>query len=118
MRKILIADDDPDIGAILKLMLQMKGYQVENATNSTDVLVYADNKPDLILLDLSIAGHDGREIFTRLRQQHQTKDIPVIFMSANSRLKEIAREYAVDDFIEKPFEIQDMLTKINQLFEK
>jgi DNA-binding response OmpR family regulator len=114
MSTIFIADDDADIGEILKMMLQMKGYVVEVTTQATDIFTYKGT-PDLIILDLWMSGYDGREIFTRLQQQEHTKDIPVVFMSANSRLQEIAAEYAVDDYIEKPFDMNAMLNKIEEL---
>jgi DNA-binding response OmpR family regulator len=118
MRKIFIADDDADIVDILKMMLQTQGYQVQTTTHAPDVLNCANNLPDLIILDLWMLGNDGRDIFTRLRQQDYTKDIPVVFMSANSRLKEIAAEYAVDGFIEKPFDMNCMLNKVKEVLEK
>jgi len=115
MSKIFIVDDDPDILDILKMMLQIQGYQVQATTNATDVLAITDPKPDLVILDLWVSGNDGRDIFTQLRRLEHTKQIPVVFMSANSRLKEIAAEYAVDDFIEKPFDMAYMLDKINEV---
>lgn len=118
MQKILIADDDQDIVDILKMMLQTQGYQVQITTYAPDVLDCAADLPDLIILDLWMSGNDGRDIFTRLRQQEQTKNIPVVFMSANSRLEEIAAEYAVDDFIEKPFDMQYMLNKVKEVLER
>lgn len=118
MRKIFIADDDADIVEILKLMLQTQGYQVQTTTHAPDVLDCAGNLPDLIILDLWMSGNDGRDIFKRLRQQEHTKNIPVVFMSANIQLKEISGEYGVDDFIEKPFDMQYMLGKIKDVLEK
>lgn len=118
MSKIFIADDDADIIDILKLMLQTQGYQVEATTKATDILDHSGEKPDLIILDLWMSGTDGRDIFTQLRQKDHTKHIPVVFMSANSRLKEIASEYQVDDFIEKPFDMNFMLNKIKEVLER
>jgi DNA-binding response OmpR family regulator len=112
MSRIYIVDDDPDILAILEMMLQTNGYQVKSTTNPADVLLCSDDSHDLIMLDLWMSGTDGRDIFTRLRQQEETKNIPVVFMSANSRLKEIAEEYNVDDYIEKPFDMVFMLDKV------
>lgn len=115
MSKIFIADDDPDIIDILKLMLQTRGHQVQATTRAADIFDCAGDKPDLIILDLWMSGSDGRDIFTRLREQELTQNIPVIFMSANSRLREIAAEYAVDGFIEKPFDMNFMLNKITEV---
>jgi DNA-binding response OmpR family regulator len=115
MSRIYIVDDDPDIVEILRMMLQTQGYQVKATTNPADILACTGDKHDLIMLDLWMSGIDGRDVFTRLREQKATRDIPVVFMSANSRLKEIAEEYEVDDYIEKPFDMAFMLDKIKDL---
>jgi len=115
MSRIYIVDDDPDIVEILRMMLQTQGYQVKATTNPTEILACTGDKHDLIMLDLWMSGTDGRDILTLLRLQERTRDIPVIFMSANSRLKEIAAEYDVDDYIEKPFDMAFMLDKIKDL---
>lgn len=115
MNRIFIADDDPDIVEILNLMLQTQGYRVQTTTHAPDVLGCTADETDLIILDLWMSGSDGRDMFTRLREQESTKNIPVVFMSANSRLKEIAEAYGVDDFIEKPFDMNYMLAKIKEV---
>lgn len=115
MSNIYIVDDDPDILAILKMMLQTQGYEVKATTNANDILSCSGDENDLIMLDLWMCGIDGRDIFTQLRRQDHTKKIPVVFMSANSRLKEIAAEYQVDDYIEKPFDMSFMLDKVKSI---
>lgn len=115
MKKIFIADDDPDILEILSIMLQSRGYHVEASTNANDIFLDNRGQADLVLLDLWMSGIDGRDIYTRLKQNEQTKNIPVIFVSANSRLEEIADEYQVNGYLAKPFDMNDLLVKVHEV---
>ncbi len=115
MKKIFIADDDPDILEILSLMLTSRGYEVEASTNATDIFSKPGIPADLVLLDLWMSGIDGREIYMKLRENENTKDIPVIFVSANSRLPEIADEYKVNGFISKPFDMNHLFSKVHEV---
>lgn len=118
MSKICIADDDADIIGILQMMLQTRGHEVIATTNPTDLLTMGDENPDLVILDLWMSGIDGRDILTSLRSQESTKHIPIVFMSANASLREIAAEYHADDFIEKPFDMSFMLNKIQEVISR
>ncbi len=111
-KKIFIADDDPDILAILTMMLRTRKYEVYASTNANDVFKYSDNLPDLIILDIWMSGLDGRDICKRLKEDELTTNIPVIFVSANSNIEEIAKQYQAQDFIAKPFEMSHLLQKI------
>ncbi len=113
-KKIFIADDDADILTILRLMLKTKGYQIEISNNANDIFNYKkEDLPDLVLLDIWMSGIDGRDICTRLKQNEETNNIPVIFISANSRIKEITEEAGAQDYISKPFEMDFLLKKIH-----
>ena len=76
-KKIFIADDDPDILEILSLMLRFNKYYVQASVNANDIFKKQEDLPDLILLDISMSGLDGREICKRLKQDKLTKKIPV-----------------------------------------
>jgi len=115
MKKIFIADDDPDILEILRMMLSSRGYEVEASTNATDIFSKPGTPADLVLLDLWMSGIDGRDIYTKLKENENTKNIPVIFVSANSRLPEIADEYKVNGFISKPFDMNQLFTKVHEV---
>lgn len=115
-KKIFIADDDVDILSILQLMLQTKGYTVHATTNANDIFNYKNDLPDLILLDIWMTGGiDGREVCTRLNENELLKNIPVVFISANSGIKEMAEEYHVQDYIAKPFEMKYLLDKVHDI---
>ena len=115
MKKIFIADDDPDILEILSMMLKLRGYDVEASTNATDIFSKPGIPADLVLLDLWMSGIDGRDIYTKMKETENTKHIPVIFISANSRLPEIADEYKVNGFISKPFDMNQLFTKVDEV---
>jgi len=86
-KKIFIADDDRDILQIMHLMLQTKPYAVETTSNAKNIFEFEKDLPDLILLDIWMSGVDGREICSQLKKNERTKNIPVIFISANSNIK-------------------------------
>lgn len=115
-KKIFIADDDQDILEILSMMLRTKNYEVLATSDANDIFNFDDkNLPDLILMDIWMSGLDGREICRCLKNNEQTKNIPFIFISANSNIEEITKEYKADGYIAKPFEMQYLLNKINSI---
>jgi DNA-binding response OmpR family regulator len=116
VRKIFIADDDPDILDILKLMLQTRGYKVLVSHTGNELFEYAKEElPDLVLLDVWMSGIDGRDICARLKSKDSTKDIPVLFISANSNIQTIAQEYGAEGYISKPFDMEMLLNKVNEV---
>jgi CheY-like chemotaxis protein len=114
-KRIFIADDDADILSILQLMLQTKGYTVHATLHANDIFNYEDNFPDLILLDIWMNEVDGREVCARLKENDRMKNIPVVFISANSGIKEITTQYHAQDCIPKPFEMKYLLNKVHDI---
>jgi CheY-like chemotaxis protein len=115
-KTIFVADDDADILDILKLMLQTRGYNVIVSNTANELFEYGpDQLPDLILLDIWMSGIDGRNICERVKNNELTKHIPVLFISANSNIKEITDEYCADGFIAKPFDMNLMLNKVSEV---
>ena len=112
MKKIFIADDDRDILDILRLMLESQGYLVQATTNADDVFISNEPPADLILLDIWMSGIDGREICRRLQSSPSTNQIPIIFVSANSQLPEIAMEHKVAGYLAKPFDMHVLLATV------
>ena len=68
--------------------------------------------PDVVLLDVNLGKYDGRTICQKIKSHNETHDIPVILFSANHNIRESAIESHADDYIEKPFAIDDMLAKV------
>ena len=110
-KKILVAEDDASITEAITYMLEDEGYLVDSVDGKIE-LGEKEKYPDLILLDILMSGVDGRTICRKLKSQKETKSIPVILISANRRIREIARETGADDYIVKPFEADKLNERI------
>ncbi len=109
-------DDDPDIGTMIKMMLEYKGYAVtvsDRAEQAEEVL--RNNNIDLIIMDMLLSGVNGTDICTELKENNATAHIPIMMISAHPNAKEICLQAGADEFISKPFDMQDILLKINRL---
>jgi DNA-binding response OmpR family regulator len=115
-KTILVIDDDLDILAFLHDLLELEGYQVV-VTPKGDHLekMQQEGLPDLILLDIFLSGRDGREIVKDLKEQEKTQQIPVIMFSAHPSAEATARAAGADDFLAKPFPVDDLLAKVHAL---
>jgi DNA-binding response OmpR family regulator len=111
-KKIIISDDDEAIVTVLTMMLEDAGYEVRSIANGNTVQMVGDYLPDLLLLDIWMTGIDGRDVCKYLKSQKRTKHIPVIMISANQNTEKIASEAGANDFITKPFDMDEMLEKI------
>ena len=113
IKRILVIDDDEGILSAFQAMQTMNGYVFE--THATvDRLLSTQRKkyPDLILLDVLLAGTDGRMISKQLKKQKKTKDIPIIMFSATANIEQSVKDAQADDFIQKPFEMDLLFAKI------
>ena len=115
-KKILVLDDDNDILEILSLILLESGYQVKTLscgdTVFDDIMEY---RPDLILMDVMLAGMDGRSICKNIKENHLTSFLPVILISGTHDLAEsLYQPGAPNDFVAKPFEIDHLLERIEK----
>ena len=109
MSHILIIDDDIHINEMLEEVLIQEGYQVSRAYSGTEALLFlANEKPDLILLDLMLPGLTGEEVLPQIEK------IPVIVMSAKVEVKDKVALLlnGAEDYITKPFEIEELLARI------
>src|SRR5688572_10384648 len=116
---ILVVDDDPDISMMLKLMLEFKGFDVrinERPNETYDIL--QKNSFDLVIMDMLLSGVNGTDICTELKKNNVTSSIPLIMISAHPNAREICLQAGADDFISKPFDMQDILSKIGKLVKK
>lgn len=111
-KKILIADDDEAILDATSLMLEMFGYQVSQNMDGSVIPAALAQKPDLILLDIWMSGVDGRHICQSLKDSPETKDIPVLMISASRDVRQSALDSGANDFLEKPFEMNSLLEKV------
>ena len=113
-KKVMIADDDVGIVQLLSLMLKQEGYEVCSTLNGATLLDIDKEFPDLILLDISMPGVDGRDICKSLKQKELTKNIPIVMISASDDVERSVMDAGANDFLAKPFDIKDLLKKIEK----
>ena len=110
---ILVIDDDPDICTMIKMVLDYHGYTAMDAdTEEKANSILGSNEINLIIMDMLLSGVDGSDICRRLKQNPRTASIPVLMFSAHPNAKKICIAAGADDFISKPFEMNELLEKI------
>ncbi|MGY4386305.1 DNA-binding response OmpR family regulator [Pedobacter sp. UYP24] len=114
-KKILIADDDEGIVDATSMMLVAMGYDVIQTRFGGEVPDKILEKPDLLLLDIWMSGMDGRDICKALKADPKTSKLPVLMISASRQIMQSAMDCGADDFLAKPFEMSDLLDKIEKL---
>jgi two-component system, sensor histidine kinase and response regulator len=116
---ILIVDDTLDNLRLLSAMLAEQGYEVRSVTNgSTALMGIRAQPPDVILLDINMPGMNGYEVCQQLKANPQTREIPVIFISALNEVFDKVKAFSVGgvDYIAKPFQVEEVMVRIeNQL---
>lgn len=111
-KKILIAEDDEGILDAMKIMLEMEGYEVKTTVDGEALHDMEEELPDLLLLDIWMAGMDGRTICRYLKSQERTKHTPIILMSASREAEKTARDVGADDFLAKPFDFDQLVAMV------
>ncbi len=118
--RILVVDDEPNIVQTLQDRLEMNEYEVFTAGNGREGLKrFEDERPHVILLDVIMPIMDGHEMLEALRKQPGGQDVSVIMLTARSQTQDIARANAcgIDDYIVKPFDLSELLEKIESVVE-
>ena len=117
-KKILIADDEPNIVTALEFLLQRNGYEVLIARNGDAALKLIEaHRPDLVLLDVMMPVKSGFEVCQRMRERADWRDIKIIMLTAKGRDVEMSKGLSIgaDLYITKPFSTQELVAKINGL---
>lgn len=118
MTDILIVEDNREISNLLKDFLKLEGYQVLIADNGEDALVeFQKQEPKLIILDIMLPGIDGFAVCRKIREEHNT---PILIVSAkvDKDNKMNGLILGADDYIEKPYDIDILLAKINGIYKR
>jgi DNA-binding response OmpR family regulator len=116
MTNILIVDDDADLAHMVSILLKKAGMFVESINTGNVLFKTMDVfKPDIILMDIYLGEHDGRNLCRAIKSNATWKSIPVILYSAGNITPGSVRESLADAFIAKPFDNQEMVEKIRDL---
>lgn len=117
-KKVLIADDEPNIVTALEFLLERNGYEVYIARNGDAALKMVEqHRPDLVLLDVMMPVKSGFEVCERMRERADWRDIKIIMLTAKGRDVEMSKGLSIgaDSYITKPFSTQELVAKINGL---
>jgi DNA-binding response OmpR family regulator len=117
MKRILVVDDDLAILEALDITLRDAGYETETSAKNGEYVEQSLRRqlPDLMILDILLSGHDGRDICKTVKSLEETKGIPVILISAHPDAEGTAYDAGADDFLSKPFDIDDLLARVQRL---
>lgn len=121
LKRILYAEDDPDIRVVTKLCFEGSGCDIEECKTGVEVLEKVDMyKPQLILLDVMMPVMDGLTTFYKLKGADSSKDIPIIFMTAKVNTKEVEKYHNMGSIgvIYKPFEPNNLINDITAYYQK
>lgn len=115
-KTIFIIEDDPDISELMQMIVESEGFVVRTFSEMEKIeSVIAKQKPQLVIMDLSVGGVDSAAIARKLKYEKQTSGTRVLLVSAKTSLAEIARAARVDGYLAKPFDIKDLIGNIKKL---
>lgn len=121
MARILVVDDDKAINELIKVNLELHGYDVIQAYNGIEGFALAKQEyPELVILDVMMPEVDGYTVAQRIRQCSEIADTPIIMLTALSELdnKVSGFNIGVDDYLTKPFEIEELLVRVRALLKR
>jgi len=114
-KNIWIVEDDEGISEVTSLILQEKGYQASSIFSEEELFqMLEESKPDLILLDIFLYNANGADIAKKLKSKDETRNIPIVMMSADTQIVAKVQESGADDYIRKPFELSDLVRVIEK----
>lgn len=116
---ILLAEDEPALGLIIKESLETRNFKVllcENGEKAMDV--YHDQQPELLVLDVMMPKKDGFTVAKEVRSIDDT--IPIIFLTAKSQTKDVVEGFSIggNDYLKKPFSMEELIVRINNLLNR
>lgn len=113
MGKILIIDDDKGVLDAMRAILEFEGHDVSTLAKFEN-LNFLKEKFSLILVDYLLSGKDGKILIKKIKKSPQAKKVAVIMLSAHPDAKEASVQAGADDFISKPFEMDELIEKVNK----
>jgi len=114
----MVVDDEPDTVGLVTLVLESEGYEIMPAYNGKDALdMLNDTKPDLILLDIMMPDIDGWDVYRSIRENNETKDIPVVMLTAKAQsIDKMIGLHVIgaDGYITKPFGRRELVDGVKK----
>ena len=120
MKRVVVVDDEPAVGAAVRDLLVPEGFQVDTPTDPQSALPELLRAvPDLVILDVNMPGMSGWELCALLRRQSATREIPVLFLTGRREVRDriTAMQVGGSDYLAKPFGADDLRRKVNSLLQ-
>ncbi|CAM1364008.1 Transcriptional regulatory protein RprY [Tenacibaculum sediminilitoris] len=117
--KVLLAEDEPSLGQIVKESLETRNFEVFHALNGEEAYkAYQKNLPDILVLDVMMPKKDGFTLAKEIRVEN--KHLPIIFLTAKSQPKDVVEgfEHGGNDYLKKPFSMEELIVRINALLDR
>jgi two-component system alkaline phosphatase synthesis response regulator PhoP len=117
-KKVLVVDDEPGVVKMVRYLLEKNSFTVVSANEGEEgVRLAAQEKPDLILMDIMMPVIDGNEATRRIRENEATRQIPIIMLSALGQEGDVAKslELGAMDYIVKPFHPQELMERVKKI---
>ncbi|MHA3916343.1 phosphate regulon transcriptional regulator PhoB [Halovulum sp. GXIMD14793] len=121
MAKVLVVEDEEALSQLLSYNLGKEGFEVETTSDGDEALIAVDEqKPDLVLLDWMLPNKSGIEICRHLRAQTNTKDLPVIMLTARGEEEDRVRglDLGADDYVTKPFSMSELVARMRAVLRR
>ena len=118
-KKILLIDDELDLQQLVKIALKSKGYHIETANNGIEGLARLETfKPDLIILDMNMPKMGGLEFYQKICDEFNQPQHPVLVLTARANMEELFKEFNIDGFMSKPFDVENLLEEVDTIIKK
>ena len=118
-KTILVVDDEQQLALAIKIRLQSKGYQVFTANDGRQALeMAAKDRPDLVVLDVLMPVMDGYSCLREFNTRFGRGKVPVIILTARDRMKDLFELEGIEDYVIKPFDHEDLLTRIERALKR
>ena len=114
VKRVLIVEDEQDVAELVADVLDLEGYETSTALGEDALQQALGFRPDVVLLDLMMPVVDGFEVARRLRRRDETRDIPIIVMTAMHDAPSRAAEVGTEYFLAKPFDIVELIGAVEQ----
>lgn len=117
--KLLLAEDEPSLGQIVKESLETRNFEVFNALNGEEAYeVYKEQQPEVLVLDVMMPKKDGFTLAKEIREENSS--IPIIFLTAKSQTKDVVDgfQHGGNDYLKKPFSMEELIVRIHSLLDR